>query len=426
MEKAEVFTDRQKEVISAFKNGRLKRINILEGSVRSGKTYISIVLFALFVAYCQEDSPFLMTGKTLNALKRNVLVLLQDLVGTQNFKYSMSSKEGRLFGRIIYLEGANDESAESKIRGMTLMGAYCDEITLYPESFFSMMLSRLSLEGAKLIGTTNTDNPKHWLKVRYLDRVGEISLLKFKFLIEDNSFLSKDYIENIKKEYTGAFYEKFILGLWKSAEGLIYANFKEEFIVSNNDVPSIQRYWIGIDYGQSNSTVFLLCGEGIDKRIYILDEYCHSGRADAENKSPVVKSPYTYAKDFVNWVKWYFEIRGLNATYDAIYYDPSALGFRTQLAQLGISRLKKADNDVTTGIQLVSSMYEAGIIRVVDKCKNFINEVYSYSWDDKAAKIGLDKPIKANDHAMDAFRYLCMGNKQYWKKRVTAELREEE
>ena len=82
-----------------------------------------------------------MVAKTLTSLRRNCLDLLQELVGVKYFTYSLPKKEARLFGRLVYLEGVNDARAESKIRGMTLQGAYCDELTLYGEDFFTMMLS---------------------------------------------------------------------------------------------------------------------------------------------------------------------------------------------------------------------------------------------------------------------------------------------
>ena len=117
-----VFTPRQEEVISLFKHGKLKRINLLDGSVRSGKTYISLILWALFVASMPEDKSYMMAGKTLNTLKRNCLDLLQSLIGSKNFYYSLSKKEAVLFKRKVYLEGVNDKRSENKIRGMTLMG----------------------------------------------------------------------------------------------------------------------------------------------------------------------------------------------------------------------------------------------------------------------------------------------------------------
>ena len=169
-----------------LKRKELKRINILEGSVRSGKTWISLVLWAFWVATMPENGVYLMVAKTLTSLRRNCLDLLQSLVGKSSFSYSLSKKEGRLFGRLVYLEGVNDARAESKIRGMTLTGAYCDEVTLFTEEFFTMLLSRLSDDGAKLIGTTNPDNPHHWLMAKYLTRQDELSLMSMKFTIEDN------------------------------------------------------------------------------------------------------------------------------------------------------------------------------------------------------------------------------------------------
>ena len=164
------FNPKQTELVSMLKNNSLKRINILEGAVRSGKTWISLIVFALWVAMQPKDATFLMVAKTLTSLKRNCLDLLQSLIGEQNFKYNLSQKQGMLFGRTVYLEGVNDVRAEGKIRGMTLTGAYCDEITLFTEDFFTMLLSRLSMPGAKLFCTTNPDSPMHWLNVKYLKR----------------------------------------------------------------------------------------------------------------------------------------------------------------------------------------------------------------------------------------------------------------
>ena len=188
---------------------KLRRINILEGSVRSGKTWVSLVLWVIWILKMPRDGNYLMCAKTLDSLKRNCLDILSQIVGKRYFSYSLAKKEACLMGRKIYLEGASDARAEEKIRGMTLCGAYCDEITLFGQEFFSMLLSRLSYPGSKLIGTTNPDSPEHWLKKKYLDRADELDLYRQKFLIDDNVFLSADFVENLKKEYTGVFYDRF-------------------------------------------------------------------------------------------------------------------------------------------------------------------------------------------------------------------------
>ena len=190
MRKYRNLTDRQNELMEVAKGG-LKRINILHGSVRSGKTWISLVLWCIWIRNMPSDKAYIMTAKTLTTLKRNCLDLLEVLAGRKNFRYSLSKKEGELFGRKIYLEGVNDAGAESKIRGMTLQGAYCDEVTLFNEEFFNMLLSRLSEPEAKLFGTTNPDNPNHWFKVNYIDRRDELNFFMMEFSFDDTPIHGK-------------------------------------------------------------------------------------------------------------------------------------------------------------------------------------------------------------------------------------------
>jgi fructose-specific component phosphotransferase system IIB-like protein len=117
------------------------RINLLCGSVRLGKTYVSLLKFALSAAAAPAGHEFIMVGKSVTALKRNCLILLEKLVGQSNFRFSVSAKQAQLFGKTVWLEGANDARSESKIRGMTLGGAYCDELTMFPQDFYNMLLS---------------------------------------------------------------------------------------------------------------------------------------------------------------------------------------------------------------------------------------------------------------------------------------------
>ncbi|MGN0619097.1 MAG: PBSX family phage terminase large subunit [Ruminiclostridium sp.] len=270
------FTPKQEKLMSMLKHNELHRLNLLEGSVRSGKTWISLVLWAVWISQRPEKHLYMMTGKSLQTLKRNCLIPLQELVGENNFSFSLSSKEGVLFGRRIMLEGANDARSENKIRGITLGGAYADELTLYPEDFFAMLLSRLSVPGAKFIGTTNPDKPGHWLKVKYMDNKAA-DMLCVKFLIDDNTTLDKDYVASIKKEYQGVYYERFIMGAWVSAEGCIYTSFassSKQFIIDK--APSdLAIVTIGFDFGGNGSAHAGNC-TGITKgfkEVITLDEY---------------------------------------------------------------------------------------------------------------------------------------------------------
>lgn len=283
------FSPKQQQALRLLKNGKLRRLNIFEGSVRSGKTYISMIMWGFWVAGSPADSAYLMAGKTLTTLKRNVLEPMCGLFGS-SFSYSITKKEARLFGRRVYLEGAANAQAEGKIRGMTLRGAYCDELTLFGEDFFVMLLSRLSESGAKLFATTNPDNPSHWVKRDYLDN-GGVDLLSLKFTLEDNIFLPREYIETLKSEFCGVFYDRFILGKWVAAEGRVYESFSSENIISSQELARrlgenrLVLSVIGVDYG-GNGSASAFVHVGFDagfKNMYVLSEYYDSRNRSAES-----------------------------------------------------------------------------------------------------------------------------------------------
>lgn len=250
------FTKKQNDLMRLFRQQRLPRLTVLQGSVRSGKTWISLILWALWVASRPKDYLYMMSAKSLQTLKRNCLLPLQELIGERNFTFSLSAKEGILFGRKIMLEGANDARSENKIRGITLGGAYCDELTLFPEDFFTMLLSRLSAPGAKLLATTNPDVPTHWLKKKYLDNEKLADdLLSIFFSIDDNTTLPVEYVTSLKKEYTGVFYDRFILGEWVVAAGAIYRVFSDNIpaFAAPDPLPRLDIINVGIDWGGNGS-----------------------------------------------------------------------------------------------------------------------------------------------------------------------------
>lgn len=398
------FTEKQKELFSDWKHGRLKRLNILEGSVRSGKTYSSLILWALWLATRPATGKYLMVGRTLTTLKRNCLEPLQALLGKQAMQVSIPAKRAVIFGRNVDLEGAANALSENKIRGVTLSGAYVDELTLIPQDFFVMLLSRLSTAGAKLFGTTNPDSPRHWLKTDYLDK-GDLDIYRVKFLLDDNTTLPPDYIENLKREYTGVFFRRFILGEWVAAEGAIYPMFDKSAHVSDA-VPEFTMHWISADYGHTNPTAFLRLAYGKDGRIWVIDEYYHM--ADKTG----AKSPKQYARDMEAFAR-------KGPAPDVVVIDPSAEGFILQLKEDAPGlRIKRADNAVLEGIQLVSSAIDAGVLMIHPRCKHLIDEIQGYAWDPKAQERGEDKPVKQNDHACDALRYGLMAYRREINRRV--------
>ena len=365
----------------------VSRLNIWSGSVRSGKTITSIVRWLEYIIKSPRGR-LVMVGKTERTLKRNVLDDIEAIVGSKNFK-KCGDGEIKIFGRTIDLVGANDERAENKIRGATYAGAYCDEITLYPESFFRMLLSRLSVKGAKLFGTTNPDSPYHWFKEHFLDSK-DLDISIFNFTLDDNPNLDEDYKDNIKKEFTGLWYKRFILGLWVMAAGIVYETFNEEKHKLEVLPENFDRYFISMDYGTNNPCVFLLVGK-LDNKYYVKKEFHHEGRKEGQ------KTDRYYAEKLKDFTKGY--------KISQYFLDPSASSFKTELREHNIITTD-AKNDVIDGIRKTSSMFDADRLFIHANCKNMFKELSSYIWDEKAGKKGEDKPVKAWDHALDSLRYL--------------------
>jgi len=381
------------------------RINLLEGSVRSGKTYISLVKWAMFVRSRPQGELFMMVGKTREALQFNCVGLLEDLAGA-DFKCNARSNVGYLYGREIRLLGANDEKAASKIKGSTLAGAYIDELSEIPESFYKMTLSRLSVSGAVLLATTNPDSPNNYVFTDIIENE-DISRKCWKFLLDDNTFLPKEYIENIKKEYTGVFFERYILGNWVIAEGLVYPDYDNTV---KTEPREYTEYAVSMDYGTQNPTVMLLWGRH-GGTWYAVREYEHSGRETNIQK--------TDAEYYAELEKLCSDVPVQAGAKIELIIDPSAASFIAVAQQGHRFKVRKADNDVLNGIRNTASALSDRRILINDCCKRTIREFGLYSWDSRAAE---DTVIKEDDHGMDAVRYFIQTKRIYKDRRYYADV----
>jgi len=401
-----IFTDKQLSLMRLWQRGSLRRINLLEGSVRSGKTWVSLVLWAFWVATMPSDGHYLMVAKTLTTLRRNTFDQLISLVGEDNFQYSLAKKEGLLFGRRVFFEGVNDMSAENKIRGMTLTGAYCDEVSLFNEDFFTMLLSRLSVEGAKLFATTNPDNPNHWLKKNYMDRASELDMLVMTFLIDDNDFLRKDYIDNIKKEYTGVYYERFILGKWKAAEGCVYPLFADnpERFTIQKPPEDIEYVTVGVDFGGNSSAHSFVCTgftKGL-KKVVAIDEFYHKGKI----------SPAELEESFIKFIKKQIKRYRL---YD-VYCDSAETTLIQGLTNAVIREGLPVDvrparkGRINDRICFFNYLMSQGRFFVTQSCPELIDALQSAVWNQTTAE---DKRLDdgtVNIDSLDALEYSAEAN----------------
>lgn len=343
------------------------------------------------------DAPpgdLLMCGKTELTLMRNVLEPLSRATSGL-FAYSVGNHRASFLGRNIYLIGANDEQAERKIRGSTLAGAYPDELTLYPQSFWKMLLSRLRVPGAKLFGTTNPDSPYHYLKTEFIDRKDELDLNYFTWDIDENTYLSPDYVNALKREYTGLWYKRFILGEWVSAEGAVFDFFDEALHVRAPQTAP-QTFDLSCDYGTSNATavgLFASSGQAVWlERTYYYDGRQSRQRTDAEHADAVDA-----------------EFADIKRHHRYFIVDPSAASFKAELKQRGWN-VTDADNDVQGGIRVMGTRMKNGEFFITPHESNrvVIKQISGYVWDKKAQARGEDKPRKQNDHSVDMCRYRLM------------------
>jgi PBSX family phage terminase large subunit len=390
------------------------RINLWSGPVRDGKSYVSIFRWIDYIVGDAPPGELFMLAKTITTLKRNIIGPMQQFLGPA-MHYSSAKNEINVFGRTIHTVGAATELAEGRLRGSTAAGAYCDEASLFPESVWTMLLSRLSVPGAKLFATTNPDSPGHWLKTNYMDRASELGHMKvFEWSLEEavksaenpNGFLEPDFVDAIKKEYTGLWRKRFIEGLWVLAEGAIYDMFNDDVHVI--DEPPFKRpdyYIIGVDYGTGNPTCFEMIG--VKRRhnkpplCWAEHEYYHDSKASARQKTDA-----EYAIDLRQFIAKHTLRHGvIPVPVTSIYVDPSALSFKVALRRLGVGMVKDADNDVLNGIRTVASLLHQGRYLLCRECKEAIKEYGGYVWDPKKSKKGVDAPIKSHDHAKDAERY---------------------
>jgi PBSX family phage terminase large subunit len=257
-----------------------------------------------------------------------------------------------------------------------------------------MLLSRLSITGSQLFATCNPEGPAHWLKKDFIDRAGDLDLISWNFTLDDNPSLHPSYKENLKKEYTGMWYARYILGEWAVSHGLIYDGFSNDNIyVNSNTNPNY--YIMGIDYGTTNPTaaVIIAVTPNIWPQLRVEQEFYYD--AAVKGRSKTDQELVQDLKEFIGWKNM-----------SAIYIDPAAASMKIALRQAELPVID-AKNDVLLGIK-ITSKFLANLNLVIHKsCGTLLEHIQSYAWDPKAADRGEDQPVKKNDHVCDALRYAC-------------------
>lgn len=391
-------TDFSEKAWQSIQSSR-SRINIWHGAVRSGKTISSLIAFGMRVGNRQKDGQYMMVGRTIGTLERNCIIPLSQIFGRDAVSYRPFQSRMRLFGRQVHLVGANDDRAADKIRGVTLTDAYGDELTTWPQSVFAMLLTRLSVTGARFYGTTNPDSPGHWLKREYLDRADELDISHWQFNLDDNLALDPTYVVALKREFTGLWYRRFVEGEWTQAEGAVYDRLSDGFEMDDDceQMKKAKEYgerYFAIDYGTTNPFVCLDCRVYKD-HLYVVSEWRWDSAAQGGKQ--LTNAEYADAL---------YKFAGHPDYIRSCIVDPSATSFKLELRQEKGFSVRDGNNAVLEGVRQVSTMLGQGRIHMArTACRGTIEEMTGYRWDAKAQS-GVERPVKDKDHGPDALRYI--------------------
>ena len=370
------------------------RWNFKIGATGSGKSWLDYAvvipkrLFAM-----RGEGAAVMLGNTQGTLSRNVLDPMREIWGSALVGTIGSDNTALLFGKKVYILGADNRKHVARLQGMTIEYAYGDEVTTWHEEVFQMLKSRLRCRHSFFDGTANPESPYHFLKA-FLESKADVYCQTS--TIDDNPFLPPEFVENLKQEYAGTvYYDRFVLGRWAAAGGLVYPFFNADDprYVVDGFVPkhgSGGRYFVSIDYGTYNPcSMGLWCvAGGVATRFR---ESYYDGRKNGRQRTDE---------------EHYAELERLTSgvPVDSIIIDPSAASFIETIRRHGRYRVRQAENDVLNGIRVTACLLSAGKMQIDRSCKDSLREFGSYRWDEKKH---YDAVLKEYDHAMDDTRYFA-------------------
>lgn len=377
--------------------------NISTGAVSSGKTFVQILRWIQYVAKeVPDDSLLLLTGKTTESLYDN---FIRDLIKLDsNFIYKKDPP--RVFYPRKNIEmaciSAADSSSWKRVQGKSVAGWCADEIVTYPENFTLMCQSRVRAQGKqwKKFWSCNPDSPENYVLKKYIKNEN-IDVKTWHFILDDNPNLTEGYKNEIKASYSGVYYDRFVLGLWVLAEGMVYDEFDQKIhVIDPIDLPMNWKYYRSIDWGYQNPFCCLFAAYNYkDNILYIYDEHYKAKKLIEYHAEQIKKR----------------DNRKIENKEERIYFDKTFADHDAQdnaeIKKYGIHTSNAVKGEVNSGIQRVKARLKVidgkPKLYVFKNCENLIREFGLYRWNDKREGYNeKEEPVKAEDHALDPLRYL--------------------
>lgn len=383
-----MLSDKQRQ----YRREAVRTWNIKIGATRSGKTYGDYWLIPRRLLAVRGKSGLnVVLGNTKGTIQRNIIEPMQDIWGAELVSSIHADNTAEFFGERVHCLGASNARHVDRLRGQSIKYCYGDEVVTWAEEVFAMLQSRLDREYSVFDGACNPEGPQHWFK-RFLDKGGP-NLYVQHYTIDDNPFLPDTVKERMKRDFAGTVYwGRYILGEWTQAEGMIYPMYPDAL-----EKPFDGKWedWaISCDYGTQNAFAALLWAKA-DGVWHIVKEYRYSGRDTGYQKTDD-----DYVRDMEAFLQAVPEERRRGIV---TIIDPSAASFIAAMRRSRAGfRIRPADNAVADGIRDTAVCLQRGTIRIFDSCAETIREIEGYVWDAKQD----DRPVKVNDHLMDAMRYM--------------------
>ena len=394
--------------------------NFHSGATRSGKTFGTYYLLPIRINDIKGiEGQCVMIGKTLGTLDTNVIKPLRAMYGdeyvSKTYKDSTNRNYVKIFGREFLIVGADNVLSHNKIRGSSILYCYGDEVATWHPDMFHMLESRLDRPESKFDGTTNPDNPDHWLK-EFFDKDGEdLDKNIIHYTIDDNTLLDEGFKRRLKAEYEGTvYYDRFILGKWVRGEGAIYKKFDTKRHVV--DLSGINEQYleirVGVDYGETDATVYTAVGikkglRGID----VIDTYYHKNGASGR----VEKNINEYVSDFMDFLfklqqrfpRNYIQVKIDSANKSFIKLSQQRAA-QERLRRIDIEAVNKTKENrssksaIQERVDTLNMMFIRDYLRIDSKCKELISAIQGAVYDDKGDRLD-NKTV--NVDSLDSFEY---------------------
>ena len=404
------FSKKQAQILKfAYSN---EETIICDGAVRSGKTIVMSLAFVLWAMTNFDKTNFAICGKTVSNAERNILKPFEQIEGVPfetNYKVStrmLTVKSGDK-ENYFYLFGGKDESSYALIQGITLAGVLFDEVALMPQSFVDQAIARtLSFKNAKIWFNCNPESPNHWFYKEWMINKGK----KYKhlhFLMSDNPILGKDEIKRAENLFTGVFYERYILGKWVRAEGIVFpefANNPDKWIIDKKDLPySFRECAAGFDIGGNNSAYAITCtATDYDGVYYVLK----SSKKQA-NELPM-EDVEKFAFGFLDDVKEKYNLNIEEVNTDHVDVIINTLNEKRYLFN---KTYKPPLEDRPFAISML--LAQGKIKFVKNECDDLIEELQNLVYDDKSEKAIVQDNGEMQIDTWDSFIYSLVGNWKY-------------